>query len=303
MTTDPKNLPDADPHTGNRQIDPVTGYDTTGHDWGGIQELNTPFPRIALVALILTVIYSVVTWVLLPAWPYGRDYTRGIWGLDQGEMARQGADAMAEIRQGWLAAFEGQPAFPALAGDEALMARAMPAATRLYRDNCALCHGTEGGGGPNFPVLNDDHWLWGGDPVDIAETLRVGINSGHPDTRWAEMPAFDWMDRVDRLAIAEYVAALPTGTADHDSQGGVLFDENCAACHDTRGVGGLLNGAPSLVDDAVIYGQDAGTVMLTLRHGRAGVMPSWSERMSPAEINLLALYVAGLSAQAPEAGE
>ena len=72
------------------RIDPVTGYETTGHDWGGIQELNTPFPKIAAVALLLTFVYSVVAWVLLPAWPTGRDYTRGLWGLDQGRMARDG---------------------------------------------------------------------------------------------------------------------------------------------------------------------------------------------------------------------
>src|SRR6056297_3243644 len=71
MTTDPKELDDADPHTGNRDVDPVSGYDTTGHDWGGIKELNTPFPKIALVALALTFVYSVVTWILLPAWPLG----------------------------------------------------------------------------------------------------------------------------------------------------------------------------------------------------------------------------------------
>lgn len=303
MTTDPKELPSADPHTGNREIDPVTGYDTTGHDWGGIRELNTPFPRIATVALVLTVIYSIVTWILLPAWPLGRDYTRGILGLEQGAMARQGADAMAEIRQEWLAAFENAPNFAALEDDSALMARAMPAAGRLYRDSCALCHGAEGGGGPNFPVLNDTYWLWAGDPATIAETITMGINSDHPETRYAEMPSFDWMERAERLAVAEYVAALPSGNADHASEGAVLFEENCAACHAEQGVGGLMNGAPSLSDAAVIYGQDVATVMATLRHGRAGVMPYWSNRFSDAEINLLALYVSRLSGDTTDRAE
>ena len=102
MSTDPKTLPGADPHTGNREIDPVTGYDTTGHDWGGIRELNTPFPRIAGIALVLTVIYSVITWFLLPAWPMGRDYTRGLLGLDQQEMARiTCANWLLCVKVGW----------------------------------------------------------------------------------------------------------------------------------------------------------------------------------------------------------
>jgi len=294
MTTDPKALPGADPHTGQREIDPVTGYETTGHDWAGITELNTPFPKIALIALILTFIYSAVTWVLLPAWPLGRDYTHGVLGLDQGVMAHERLQGLTDRRQDWLLRFESGD-FAALAADEGLMATAMPAANRLFIDNCALCHGRTGEGGPGFPALNDGDWLWGGTPEDIAETLHVGINSDHPDTRWAEMSAFDWMERAERLALADYVAALPGGAADHESPAAVTFDENCVACHGARGEGGLLGGAPSLADAATIYGQDAETVADILWRGRQGVMPAWSGRLSEAEINLLTLHVLRLS--------
>lgn len=294
MTTDPKALPGADPHTGNRHIDPVTGYDTTGHDWGGIRELNTPFPRIAAIALALTVVYSVITWILLPAWPLGRDYTRGVLGLDQGEMALERHRGLSDRREGWMARFETSD-LAALADDAALMATAMPAANRLFLDNCSGCHGAQGAGGPGFPALNDDDWLWGGDAESIAETLRVGINSTHQDTRYGEMPSFDWIDRTDRHALAEYVSRLPSGEADPDSPAAVLFEENCAACHGDGGHGGLMNGAPSLADDSVIYGQDVDTVMETLRHGRSGHMPHWSDRLSAAEIGLLAIYVTRLS--------
>ncbi|OZB16079.1 MAG: cytochrome-c oxidase, cbb3-type subunit III [Rhodobacterales bacterium 34-62-10] len=291
MSTDPKELPGADPHTGNRDIDPVTGYDTTGHDWGGIKELNTPFPRIALIALVLTVIYSVITWFLLPAWPMGRDYTRGLLGLDQQEMAKDHLRELAALRETWLGRFE-TPDFDALSDDPALMAAAMPAAERLYQDNCSACHGRAGGGGPGYPVLTDTHWLWGGAPEDIATTLQVGINADHPDTRWAQMPAFDWMEPDEISALSTYVAAMPSGRADPDSEAATLFVENCAACHGEDGAGGMMNGAPSLVDGAVIYGQESETVMTTLRNGRQGVMPAWTERLSDAEINVLSLYVA-----------
>ncbi|WP_112320297.1 cytochrome-c oxidase, cbb3-type subunit III [Oceanibium sediminis] len=300
MTTDPKTLPGADPHTGNREIDPVTGYDTTGHDWGGIRELNTPFPKVALIALVLTFAYSLVAWVLLPTWPLGRDYTRGILGLDQQEMAEEQLRALTALRADWLARFE-DPDFGALADDDALMAVAMPAADRLYRDNCAACHGGDGGGGPGYPVLRDEHWLWGGAPPDIALTLQVGINAEHPETRLAQMPAFDWMERGERLALSDYVASLPSGAADPDSPGVPLFAENCVACHGDGGAGGLLNGAPSLTDAATIYGQDVQRIMETLWQGRQGHMPQWSDRLDKAEINALALYVARMSAE--EGGE
>ncbi len=296
-STDPHALPGADPHTGNRRIDPVTGYDTTGHDWGGIQELNTPFPKIAAIALLLTFLYSVVAWVLLPAWPTGRDYTRGVLGLDQGRMARDAYQAVDMARQGWLSRFA-EPDFAALASDDLLMAQATPAAARLFADNCAACHGSAGSGGPGFPALDDADWLWGGDPEAVAETIALGINATD-DSRVAEMPAFDWLEPADRQALATYVAALPSGTAPAESAGATLFAENCGACHGDGGTGGLLAGAPALTDASVIYGQDEATILTTLRHGRRGLMPAWSQRLSLAEINLLALYVSTLPQAEP----
>lgn len=279
------------------EIDPVTGYQTTGHDWGGIRELNTPFPKIAAVALLLTFIYSVIAWILLPAWPTGNDYTRGLLGLDQGHMARDGYQTVDTVRQGWLARFT-TPDFAALASDDLLLAQAMPAAARLFADNCAACHGSAGAGGPGFPALDDADWLWGGAPETVAETISLGINA-NDDSRVVEMPAFDWLEPADRQALAEYVVSLPDGAAPADSPAAALFAENCAACHGDGGTGGLLAGAPSLVDGSVIYGQDAATVLATLRHGRRGVMPAWTGRLTPAQINLLALYVTTLPKAAP----
>ena len=282
-----------------RDVDPVTGYDTTGHDWNGIRELNTPFPKFVIWILAATVAYSILAWILLPAWPTGRGYTRGLLGLDQGEMAIAGLDDLTAARQDWLARFA--PAdFAALQADDALLATATPAAARLFADNCAACHGADGGGGPGFPVLSDAHWLWGGDPGTVAETIRVGINADHPDTRVSQMPPFDWMPRNDRLALADWVAALPHGTAPADAPAAALFAENCAACHGEQAEGGLANGAPSLRDAALIYGQDAEAVAQTLMHGRQGVMPAWSGRLSEAEINLLALHVTRLGGEPRE---
>ncbi|WP_289042554.1 cytochrome-c oxidase, cbb3-type subunit III [uncultured Aliiroseovarius sp.] len=300
-TTDPRQLPGADAETGEREVDPVTGYDTTGHDWAGITELNTAFPKIVIWALVITHLYAVIAWILLPAWPTGDSYTPGLLGLDQGEQAIEGFRNLADSRQNWVSRFEGEE-FAALQSDDTLMAVAMPAAARLFDDNCAACHGTKGQGGPGFPVLSDDTWLWSGEASDIAETLRYGINSDHPDTRFAEMPVFDWMEPSDQTALAEFVADLPNGPADFDSPAGVLFTDNCSSCHGDTGAGGLGVGAPSLIDDSVIYGQSVDIVMDTLQHGRNGVMPAWSDRLSDAQINLLALYVVQLGEPGKDGG-
>ncbi len=280
-------------------IDPVTGHETTGHDWNGIHELNTPFPRLVIWALALTFIYSVIAWVLLPTWPTGRDYTRGLLGLDQGEMAVEGYQRLASGREDWMARFAGGD-FDALEADHELLAKAMPAAARLFADNCAACHGTDATGGPGFPNLADSDWLWGGDPATIAETLRVGINSPHPETRFAQMPAFgrdQMLERGQIETLTGFVQEISTGQADFESEAGTLFTENCASCHGDRGEGGLMIGAPSLADGHWIYGGDRATIFATLQRGRQGVMPTWADRLSEAEINLLALYVSRLPAE------
>ena len=38
--------------------DPHTGYLTTGHEWNGIKELNTPVPRLVYFFLIVTALFS-----------------------------------------------------------------------------------------------------------------------------------------------------------------------------------------------------------------------------------------------------
>lgn len=286
----------AEQHHHEAEIDPVTGYETTGHVWNGIRELNTPFPRIVIWALALTFLYSVVAWVLLPAWPIGRDFTRGILGLDDRQEAMQGYAALERARDDWMARFASGD-LDALAGDAALMARAMPAARRLFADNCGACHGMRATGGPGFPDLTDADWLWGGTLADIAETLRVGINSGHPDTRVSQMPAFGRGGLLppDAVrAVADYVLALPHGSADQNSAGARIFAENCVACHGENGSGGAGTGAPSLAGGRWIYGGDQTTVLDTIHGGRQGVMPSWADRLGAAEINLLAIYVSRL---------
>ena len=52
--------------------DPHTGYLTTGHEWNGIKELNTPVPRVVYFFLIVTATFSLVYWLLFPPSRSGR---------------------------------------------------------------------------------------------------------------------------------------------------------------------------------------------------------------------------------------
>ena len=60
--------------------DSVTGTHTTGHEWDGIKELDTPLPRWWVYVFYACILWAVGYWVLYPSWPYGRDYLRGALG-------------------------------------------------------------------------------------------------------------------------------------------------------------------------------------------------------------------------------
>ena len=81
--------------------DPHTGYMTTGHEWNGIKELNTPVPRPVYFFLIVTALFSVVYWVLMPAWPLGVTYTKGLLGIDQRTTVNESLAQAALERSAW----------------------------------------------------------------------------------------------------------------------------------------------------------------------------------------------------------
>lgn len=281
--------------------DPVTGRRTTGHDWNGIKELDTPVPRVVLAFLAVTTLFAIGYWLLMPAWPTGRDYTRGLLGHDdRAEVTRQVQDAAA-ARAAWSDRVVQAP-FEAIVADEALMRHVMDSGRTLFIDNCAACHGVDGRGGPGFPDLAAGAWLWGGEPETLAETIRVGINSNHPDTRPSQMLGFGALGVLNRdqvRAAGAYVRSLSdAGVNDADRAliglGREVYGANCAVCHGESGRGDTTLGAPDLTDGYWLYGGDAQSVVNTIHAGRQGHMPHWEGRLTAADIRMLAVYVGTL---------
>lgn len=279
--------------------DKLTGYKTTGHNWNGITELNTPLPKAVILFFAASFIYAVLGWVFLPAWPLGTTFTKGLWGSDQQNEADRGFARIQAARASW----EDQIAtkdFAAIRADMGLMAKINVTAPELFGQNCQVCHGVNGQGGPGFPRLAGDNRVWGMSDNDTAETIRIGINSSHADTRIAQMPAFGRdgiLQRPDIDRLVNYVQALST---DKPVTAAVkkLFVDNCAGCHgeDAKGVEGT--GAPNLTDAYWLYGGDAQSITTTLFAGRHGQMPTWEGRLNKAQIRMLAIYVNELAAKA-----
>ena len=280
--------------------DEHTGYLTTGHEWNGITELNTPVPRAVYVFFILSFVFSVGYWVLMPAWPIGTTYTKGLLGLDQRDTVRASLKEAALERAVWNKQIETQ-SFADIQANAPLMTIVRQTGRVLFRDNCAACHGIDAKGGPGFPNLTSGSWLWGGGPEAIAETIRVGINSSHPNTRTSQMLAFgrdQLLSSADIGKVAAYVRTLSNPMAAQDAKPGdveagkSIFATNCASCHGDDGKGKTDVGATNLTSGSWIYGGDLQSIATTIWGGRQGRMPAWEDRLSPLDRKILALYVA-----------
>lgn len=283
--------------------DKQSGYLTTGHEWNGIKELNTPVPRIVILCFIGTFLFSVGYWYMMPSWPLGDRFYPGKLGIDQRTTV---TDKMAEadaLKQEWINRLESAD-YRDIPYDDELMNLVDVSGARLFDDNCAVCHGRQGTGNLNYPSLADDSWLWGDDPEHIAQTLRVGINSDHPDARFAIMPAFGELGVLDKTTIenvVQYVRAeakLPVLRAASDlkrqESGKQTFLSVCAGCHGQDLKGKQSIGTPNLVDRHWIYGDDTAQMVASIWSGRKGLMPSWEARLEPYERKILALYATTL---------
>lgn len=287
--------------------DSVTGRETTGHVWNGIKELDTPIPRGVLMFLIVTHLWAIAWWFLVPAWPVGTTYTKGLLGVDQHTTVQAQVQEGQLQRASWATRIEAEP-YDVIMADEALMKTVRDTGRQLFGDNCAACHGRDGKGGVNYPNLTDGDWLWGGSPEMIEQTMRVGINTAHPDSRIGQMPAFgrdEMLDGDQVRSVADYVYSLSNPdfstpqNLDRINAGREVFATTCAACHGDNAEGKQDMGAPNLTDASWIYGGSLDAIIASVYGGREGHMPTWDKRLSTVEIRTLALYVHDLGAPRP----
>jgi cytochrome c oxidase cbb3-type subunit III len=286
--------------TDHGEIDKVSGKSTTGHQWDGIKELNTPLPRWWLWTFYATIIWSIGYWIVYPAWPLVSGYTRGVFNYStRADVAVELAN-LEKIRGEKMVKLASTPLVD-IEKDPALLALARARGKAAFGDNCAPCHGTGGAGSKGFPNLNDDEWIWGGNLDEIAQTIRHGVRSGEADARQgAAMPAFGRdgiLKRADVENVADYVRSLAGAAPDPKADltaGKKVFLDNCAVCHGETGKGQRELGAPNLSDAIWLYGADKPSIVDGIWNGRGGVMPAWAGRLDDVTIKALAVYVHSL---------
>lgn len=283
----------------DKRIDQPTGTETMGHEWDGIEELNTPLPRWWLWAFYASIAWAAVYVVLYPAWPLVNSATAGVLGWTSTGQLETELKQERAARAPMLRAIAGTP-IEKLAGNPQLMQAAIEGGRSAFKVSCVQCHGSGAAGSKGYPNLNDDDWLWGGDIATIQYTIQHGIRQpDHDVTRMSQMPAFGRDGILQGNQIADLVAHVRTISAQQKpnraaQRGAVLFEQNCAVCHGPDGKGNRELGAPNLTDAIWLYGGDADSIAQTIANSRYGVMPRWDNRLDPVTIKMLAAYVHSL---------
>lgn len=282
----------------NKDVDAHSGVETTGHEWDGIKELNNPLPRWWLYVWYATIAFSVLWWVLMPAWPAlpgSQGNTVGVW--KQSDRSQVG-EAVGELRAARVENAQRllNSSLEEIENTPELQQFALAMGESSFGDNCATCHGSGGRGAIGYPILADDVWLWGGTLDDIQHTITYGIRSTHDETRYSEMPAFGkdgFISEPEIDDLVQKVLSLSGRDANMEAvqRANENFEIQCSSCHGVDGKGDKEMGAPNLTDSEWLYGSSSGAIRKTIYHARNSIMPHWNERLDEATIKALAVYV------------
>lgn len=272
--------------------DSLSGRDTTGHEWDGVKELNTPLPTWWVYTFYATIVFAIVYCVLYPAIPSLDGHTEGTLGYTNRaaltrELAQQAGERAKFVDRIRTASFD------QIRQDPELLNFAVAGGRSAFQTNCMQCHGAGGAGSTGFPNLVDDDWLWGGKLAEIHQTIQYGIRNANEKSRPGMMPRFgaDGMLTGEQVGqVTDYVLSL-SGKAKATPEGAKIFQEQCAACHQADGKGNQEMGAPNLTDGLWLYGGTRDAVYRSIFYARNGSMPAWGERLDDATLKMLTLYV------------
>jgi cytochrome c oxidase cbb3-type subunit 3 len=261
----------------------IGGGADTGHVWDkDLREYNNPLPKWWLWLFYITIAFGLLYLVLYP----GLGNIAGVKGWTQAGQYQEERAAVEARAAALLAPLAALPVAELVNNEQA-----MSTAHNLFQQNCAQCHGSDGGGAVGFPNLANGDWQWGGDADTVVATITGG--------RIAAMPP--WAAVLGEPGVEEVVAYVQTlsgqpADATKAAAGQVRFQTICSACHGMDGKGNPLVGAPNLTDQVWLYGGDAATLKTTVMNGRNGQMPAWGEKLGEQRVKLLAAYVTKLAA-------
>ena len=258
---------------------------TTGHVWDeDLREMNNPMPRWWMWLFVITIVFSLA---YLAIYPGLGNYSGQLKWSQTGAYDSEVAKANAELEPLYARFASMKPE------DIAVDPQAVAIGERLFMNNCAQCHGSDAHGSKGFPNLTDKDWLHGGAPEKIHETLVNGRMGNMPPMAAAVGTPEDVRN------LSNYVLSL--SGSPHDSLRASLGKPKfaaCAACHGQDAKGNHALGAPNLTDDVWLHGWGENAIANIINNGKVNVMPAQADKLTEAQINVLASYVWGMSNKA-----
>lgn len=257
---------------------------TTGHVWDeDLRELNNPLPRWWMGLFLITVVFALVYLIVFP----GLGSYKGTFDWTSKEEHGQDVKSLAAQVAPLYAKFSAQSVV-ALSKDP----QALVLGERLFMNNCAQCHGSEGRGSKSYPNLTnpDSAWLGEKGEAHLVKTITNGRTGVMPPMGAAVG------DEAKIAELSNYVLSL--SGSPHDaikaSKGSALY-ASCGACHGLEGKGNKALGAPNLTDKYWLHGWGEDAVSYAIKNGRTNVMPAQAPKLSPEQIRVVAAYVLSLS--------
>ena len=255
---------------------------TTGHVWDGdLREMNNPLPRWWAWLFVITIVFSFIYLALYPGLgTYAGKFGWTSAGQHQTEVDKGNAEVAPLYAR-----------FSAMKPEEvAKDAQAMAIGERLFMNNCSQCHGSDARGNKGFPNLTDNDWLGGGTP----EIIKADITNGRIAIMPSMAAAVGTPDDVKN--VAQYVLSL--SGSPHDSVRAELGKPKfvvCAACHGADGKGNQTIGSANLTDNIWLHGYGEAAIVAMVNDGKTNRMPAQADKLTEAQIHVLASYVWGLS--------
>ena len=276
----------------NRRMSPEeAARETTGHTFDGIVENNTPLPRWWLWLFVITICFAVICLALYS----GLSKYPGILGWTSAQQWQQEVDFVERQTAPLFYQYASVPVEELVANPD--YREALGVGSRLFANNCAVCHGSDARGARGFPNLTDNAWLYGNSVEAVTTSITKG-RQGMMPPMGAAVGGSD--DAIRDMAL--YVSSVSRPDMANDANNAAAIERAkprfavCAACHGAEAKGNPMIGAPNLTDGDWLYGGSLVDIETTIREGRHVVMPAHESLLDEQKIHVLVAYVLSLSA-------